>query len=777
MSIGRHPRDLIVFVATGAVVVIASLIALIPAVNPIEAAIYEQFGQLPAGSTAVSRVLTWVGSWAGVAVATAVALYLKRIRLGVQLAVVGALAWGLARVVTLLVGPRPIPTELLDSERPRLPEPPGFLFPDSHAAVAAAMAALAGPYLRPRYRNLAWVVAILVAAADVYLGHSLPLGAFTGVFVGWASAALLQLSWGAPGRRPSRHAVYRALEAAGFGPVEVAELQRHPIGPLEFVVTTERGDRLRVWVVRRLHRRAGPLYRLRRMIASLEVEDEPALTSPAHEAEHEAMVTLFAERCGLRTPPIVGVCEIANGSPLLVRRHIEGRRLARLSENEISEELLDAIWTQVNRLGEARIAHHDLRAKNILVDTEGRPWLLNLTFGKIGAQESRISQDVAETLVSLAALVGTERAVASAHRNLTGEQLEAALPYLQPLALPRRIRGQVGRARYVLTDLRETLSERIARPIPTFRSPVRPTTVIGLLLLGGAVYTLLPQLSSMRAVLDSLYRADWGWLVVAAVLGLLAIPPTAVSIMGSSHPPLPFRRTTAVQFAAAFTGRTTPGGIGFFGINVAFLERLGFRRARAVGVIVLNRAGTGAVGGLLTLIAIFGLGTSDLLRGVRVPLSWPVLLGTVAAALVAVVLVLGSPFGRRKVVRPTIRMARELIATLRHPVRATQLFGGAVGYLVLSGFGLVASLAAFRTPAPVLTVLAVFVVSQTVGQIVPVPGGLGAVETLMVAGLTAMAIEPTVAVAAVLTSRLLTFWLPVLPGIVMFRYLQHRGTV
>lgn len=247
--------------------------------------------------------------------------------------------------------------------------------------------------------------------------------------------------------------------------------------------------------------------------------------------------------------------------------------------------------------------------------------------------------------------------------------------------------------------------------------------------------------------------------------------------MGSSHPPLPFRRTTAVQFAAAFTGRTTPGGIGFFGINVAFLERLGFRRARAVGVIVLNRAGTGAVGGLLTLIAIFGLGTSDLLRGVRVPLSWPVLLGAVAAALVAVGLVLGSPFGRRKVVRPTIRMARELIATLRHPVRATQLFGGAVGYLVLSGFGLVASLAAFRTPAPVLTVLAVFVVSQTVGQIVPVPGGLGAVETLMVAGLTAMAIEPTVAVAAVLTSRLLTFWLPVLPGIVMFRYLQHRGTV
>jgi glycosyltransferase 2 family protein len=35
-------------------------------------------------------------------------------------------------------------------------------------------------------------------------------------------------------------------------------------------------------------------------------------------------------------------------------------------------------------------------------------------------------------------------------------------------------------------------------------------------------------------------------------------------------------------------------------------------------------------------------------------------------------------------------------------------------------------------------------------------------------------VSPTAAVAAVLTSRLLTYWLPVLPGIGMFRYLQHR---
>jgi undecaprenyl-diphosphatase len=47
----------------------------------------------------------------------------------------------------------------------------------------------------------------------------------------------------------------------------------------------------------------------------------------------------------------------------------------------------------------------------------------------------------------------------------------------------------------------------------------------------------------------------------------------------------------------------------------------------------------------------------------------------------------------------------------------------------------------------------------------------------MVAGLTALGTAPTVAVATVLTNRLLTYWLPALPGIAIFRYLQYRAIV
>ena len=59
----------------------------------------------------------------------------------------------------------------------------------------------------------------------------------------------------------------------------------------------------------------------------------------------------------------------------------------------------------------------------------------------------------------------------------------------------------------------------------------------------------------------------------------------------------------------------------------------------------------------------------------------------------------------------------------------------------------------------------------------PTPGGLGGFEAALVAGLTALHIAAGPAVAAVLTFRLLTFWLPIVPGFIAFRWLQRRQVV
>ncbi|NKQ52435.1 phosphatase PAP2 family protein [Amycolatopsis sp. K13G38] len=776
LPLGRHPRDLVAVVAGIAVLVLCSLVVRAHAVNPVEAAIYQQLERIPPASIGVWRVLDWVGGWAGVVAVSAVALYTKRIRLGLHCAAAGAVGWALAKVADLLIGSRQVSPALLG---PGVRPPPGdgFPFPATHAVMAAAVVAVAAPYIKSGYRRAGWVIVVLTGVAGVYLGHNLPVDVFAGVFLGWGIGGAFHLVLGAPGRRTSATVVFQALEQAGLEPAAVTPIRAHGRGPLEFVVTTtDSPDRLRVEVVRRLRRRAGLWYRLRRLLASLEVEDEPPLSSTYHEAEHEALVTMLAERGGVPTPPMVLACRAPDGSALLVRRHIDGRRLTRLAPGEISEPLLEALWGHIANLGDARIAHHDLRAKNVLVDGDGRPWLLNLTLSKAGATRARTDQDIAEALVSIASLVGVERAVASAVKALPPDRLEPALNYLQTLALPRRIRRQLRSQRETLTDLRETLADQIDRPLPTFRSPVRPSRVIGLLLVGAAIYTLLPQVATLRSVLDLVAQAGWGWLAATVGTGLLAIVLSAVSMVGASATALPFWRTTGVQFAAAFTGRTTPGGVGFFGINLAFMERLGIRRAQAVGVSMLNVAATGVIGGLWSVAGAFALGSAGMLTKVRIPFGWPVI-ASAAAVIVAGAAVLGSPWGRRRVVQPALRVLRELLATMRQPVRALQLWGGAAAYLAVSGLGLVTSLAAFHSTVPVFAVVTAFVIGHTFGHIIPTPGGLGAVESLTVGSLVAVGVGPAGAVAAVLVSRVLTYWLPVLPGIAVFRYLQHRRIV
>jgi uncharacterized protein (TIRG00374 family) len=64
--------------------------------------------------------------------------------------------------------------------------------------------------------------------------------------------------------------------------------------------------------------------------------------------------------------------------------------------------------------------------------------------------------------------------------------------------------------------------------------------------------------------------------------------------------------------------------------------------------------------------------------------------------------------------------------------------------------------------------------ASTVANLAPVPGGMGVAEAGLVAGLTAAGVDSSTAVAAVLTHRLITFWLPPAFGWLAIRDLSHR---
>ncbi|HZU73985.1 MAG TPA: lysylphosphatidylglycerol synthase domain-containing protein [Acidimicrobiales bacterium] len=774
-ALGRHPRDLARLALATAVVAVGFLSANRHGVDPLEAAIYRDISRLPAGLAPVSRYLSDAGSVAAIAVVAGVALFLRRLRAGTKLVLAGTGGWAAGHLLRVFAPMRDVATgRLVPGTNHQLVV--HSVFPSDHMAVAAAMATVATPYLPRTLRPLILPLIALVALSLDFTGQQLALNIVTGAFIGWWVGTATHFAAGAPGRATSTRVVEQALHVAGMEPLKVVELRSRPFGPMHFEAQTRSGCCLAVEVVRRGQRRAGWSYRLRRLLASLEVDDEPGLSSPGHEVDHEAFVTLLADRAGVRTPPVMMAGDLGHGPALIVRQKVEGHRLSQLHAGDCHDAMLDEIWRQVSQLGEARIAHHDLRADNVLIDAKGEPWILDFAFARAGAADGPLAQDLAETLVSLASVVGIPRAVQSARRSLPDARLRSALTYLQPLALPARIRAQLGGQRSLLADLSTEVAKTVGEPRPSFRPRIRASTVLALAVGGGAVYLLLPQIGTVPRLLDAVRHADYWWLVAAFVAGAITFPMATASYIGAVKRPLPFWRTTLVQLASAFTSRLTPGGVGGMGLNMIYLQGISTPRSEAIGSIAVNQSAGVVVHASLFFISVAVIGASGVIGKVPLPTGWPVL-AAVVGVLVGTGAFLGSPLGRRRVLKPTIRVGRDLFGVLRQPARALALFGGSAGVTLGNAAALAATLAAFDSHFSVVSVMAVYVGGAAIASPAPTPGNLGAVEAALVAGLTSIGIHSEPAVASVLSFRLLTFWLPILPGLAAFRYLQHRRRV
>jgi uncharacterized membrane protein YbhN (UPF0104 family) len=342
---------------------------------------------------------------------------------------------------------------------------------------------------------------------------------------------------------------------------------------------------------------------------------------------------------------------------------------------------------------------------------------------RLRASQADFRRDVAEFLASSAAVVGAERAVCWPNCSLGSERLLDALPVLQPLALSSSTRTALRASSTTVDDVRRAAAALGSAP------NVRP-------------------------------NAPSGWSVA------------------TSRRSLALGRTTVVQFAAAFTNRIAPAGIGAMATNVRYLERCGIRRSRAATSVGVNAAAGGIVhvALLLALVPIAGMHASiHLPRAPDLSDYWRI----VAAILVALSLAglwywrhgLSAIFDR---IRPHARDIRGVLAESR---RTLLLFGGSIGVTIAQAFVFVACLESVGVHLPVLTVVAVFLAGTALAAAAPTPGGLGALEAALVAGLGQVGVTAAPAVAAVLMSRIIGYWLPVLPGWLAFNTATRNGTL
>jgi glycosyltransferase 2 family protein len=771
----RHPGDVLRVLVGGLVVAAGALAAHRGHVFAFDANLFRLVNQLPDALGRPLLVMMQLGAVAAVPVMAAVALAGRRPRLARDLALSGGLAWALARVVKDLVG-RERPVALLHGVVERAVAT-GLGYPSGHVAVAAAMATAAGPWLPRPARRAAWWVVWLVALGRMYAGAHLPLDVVGGAALGWAVGAATHLALGAPGGLPSVSAILQGLRATGMEPVTVEPVGADARGSVPFVVRTRAGERWFVKAVGREQRDADLLYKLWRWAAFREVEDETPFATPKQEVEHEAYLQLLAARAGVRTPAVLTAAPTGDGHVLLVQRHVAGQTLDRVDAARVDDRLLVAVWAEVARLHAAGIAHRDLRGANVLIDLGGQPWLLDFGFAEAAASPRRLAGDVAELLASLACLVGADRATRGATEALGVGAVTRALPLLQPAALAAATRADLKARPGLLAELRERAAAATGTEPPPLEplTRVRLRTLLLLVAAGFAVHLLLPQVGELRQTLGALQEARWNWLAAGLALSAASYLAAAVAQLGAVDQALALGRTTLVQVASTFANRLTPAGLGGMGLNVRYLQRAGIDRPAAVAAVATNTAAGALVHVLGLLVAAVLVGHTRL-HASDIPRGWPVLVA-LAGVLAAVGLALWSPLGRRRLVFPAVRAGRELAGVLRRPGRSAQLLGGSVGVTLTYALTLAGCLAAFNVHVPLADTVAVYLAGAAVASVSPTPGGLGAMEATLVAGLTAVGAPAGPAVAGVLAFRLLTFWLPILPGWLAYRALRADGTI
>jgi uncharacterized protein (TIRG00374 family) len=775
----RHPGDVIRLIAAALVLAVAVVIAaLLPALlRPAAAAVT---GVGPA--TAAGRVLTGlvqVMIAAAALVLLAAALRYRRFRVLATVAGGFAAAAALMAGITYLAGPGgPAPAGLRQGSWLA-----GAGFPDPAVlAGLAAVAVAAAPWLSRPWRRASWATLLLIGAARLVTGGLLPLQLVLALAAGVTVGAGLLVAFGVPDRRMGPAGVAAALGAGDVPVSQVTGPLRAAKGSRPFEATAGDGNGLFVKVFGSDQRDADLLYRAWRGIRLRGVGDTRPAASLFKAVEHEALLGVMAERAGVAVPHVGQVVRAGDGSVLLTMDLVAGMSLDEVPADRITDQLARSLWREVGRLHRARIAHRSLHGSNIMIGQDGSAVLVDFSFAELAATSRQRAIDVAELLTSLAGRIGPDRAVAAAAAAIGADGVAAAVPLLQPLALSagtrREIKGQDGLLKNTRAAAIAASGDDADKDLVRLQR-VRPRTLLAIAALAGAFYFLLPQIADVSSSWHALQHVNWAWLPVIIGLSALTYVASAMALIGAVPGRVPFGPSVLTQGASSFINRVSPANVGGMALNARFLQKSGTSTPASVAAVGVN-ALAGAIMHVVLIVVFFALAGHDLTKAFKLPSASKILL--ILAVIIAVIgVVLATRPGRRWTRKQLIPGVRSAAGSLRQaaasPVKLGLLFGGSALITLAYIAGLAASVQAFGGGPGLVVIGAVYLAAAALAAAAPTPGGLGAIEAALVAGLTGVGMQPGPAVSAVLLYRLATYWLPVLPGWLCWRSLQHQGYV
>jgi glycosyltransferase 2 family protein len=658
---------------------------------------------------------------------------------------------------------------------------------------------------RPRWRTVFWLAVAFYALASLAGTQTTVFSLLITVLLGIACGAGLRYLVGAMSERPSAVDIAQALGAVDILVVSMRRIMDASTETRRYAATLRSGVRLDVTVFDRDQQAADVFYRLyRRLRLQTQVSRSAPLTVE-RAVERRALLTYAAEDAGVLTPRLRALIRVGPEAAVLVNDSHGGTTLAELPDPPTDAQLA-RVWDAVLLLHRHRITHRALTADRILLigddrgfggndgqphglgpppHDRGRPrvavgdvMLLDPGNGDVAATDLQLRLDLAQLLAELALLVGPDRAAGSAREKVSGADLNAVARLLQPVVLHRSTRTAARRHEDVLPALRKRL---LATGPPGEAAPVqleriRLRTLLTLVAAVFAAYILAGELN--KKTLGNLVRhADWRFSLAALALSALTYVGATLELSGFVLERLNPIRTFLAQMAGSFVTLVTPAAVGGVALNIRYLRQSKVAPADAAASVGVSQV---IVFGLHMLLLVIFAALTGTSHDISIhPPEWAYI--ALAVLVAAILAALAIPAGRnllRSRLAPTIgQVIPRLLDVAQRP---TKLAGGIGGALLVTAayIGCLAvSVKAFGGSLPIVAVAVVYLTGSAIGSAVPTPGGLGAVEAALAAGLTAAGLHGATAISSVLLFRTVTFWLPVPFGWAALTYLQRHDAL
>jgi uncharacterized protein (TIRG00374 family) len=316
-----------------------------------------------------------------------------------------------------------------------------------------------------------------------------------------------------------------------------------------------------------------------------------------------------------------------------------------------------------------------------------------------------------------------------------------------------------------------------------------------------AIYIVFPRVVGTEEALDRFDDAVWYWIVVALAFNVAAFAAYVALFRGilsgnvddDVRRRLNFRASYQITMAGlAATRIFSAAGVGGVVLTYWALRKAGMPRRRSACRMVAFIVLTYFV--YLAAVIVFGI----LLRTHVLPGSAPwagtIVPAAVAAAVIGAFLLVAliprdverriQKFGQgyrhtrylTRLVKGPATIAtgtRTAISYVRSPRRGALAVGGAVGFWAANIGVLWAAFEAFGGDVPFAVLVQGFFVGLAANLIPSPAGGVGSVDAGMIGAFVLFDIPSSVVFPAVLTYRVIAFWLPIPPGVVAFFQLRH----